>query len=185
MWKNLAKCLRHRGEFCFPYYHCHHYDLLWLLFLFLLSPVTSDALGEGLQVSRRSSHSLGGGLVSLSILIENTLTDGPQSGLRPWLWQSLWACSYLWVVNHAVGWMALWKASYPSCLELLNMKAHYNNNDCFDISNCLRWGGHQTSLNEVESLCNATGLRSDRPIGFHRSCLPGKRRCQVTWHSEA
>ena len=172
MWKNLAKCLRHRHPFCFPYYRWHHYDLLWLLFLFLLSPVTPDALGEGLWVSRRSRRSLGGSLVSLSILIENAPTNGAQFGLRPWLRQSLRDCSYLWVVNHAAGWMALWKASYPSCLELLNMKAHYNNNDCFDISNCLRWGGHQTSLNEVESLCDAAGTRSARPIGFHRSCPP-------------
>ena len=103
----------------------------------------------------------------------NDWSQEEKGALRPWLRQSLRDCSYLWVVNHAAGWMALWKASYPSCLELLNMKAHYNNNDCFDISNCLRWGGHQTSLNEVESLCDAAGTRSARPIGFHRSCPPG------------
>ena len=107
MWKNLAKCLRHRHPFCFPYYRWHHYDLLWLLFLFLLSPVTPDALGEGLWVLRRSRRSLGGSLVSLSILIENAPTNGTQFGLRPWLRQSLRDCSYLWVVNHAAGWMLL------------------------------------------------------------------------------
>ena len=66
-----------------------------------------DALGEGLWVSRRSRRSLGGSLVSLSILIENAPTNGTQFGLRPWLRQSLRDCSYLWVVNHAAGWMAL------------------------------------------------------------------------------
>lgn len=116
--------------------------------------------------------------MSLSILIENTPPHCAQFSLRPWLWQSLWALSYLWVVSNVVGWMALWKASSASRLELWNLKAHYNNNDCFDVSNCLQCSGHWRDLSEAASTGRAAGTRSYWPPGFRRSHLLGIMQVQ-------
>ena len=75
--------------------------------LLRLRPVTSDALGEGLQ-ALGSRHVFGEGLVSLSILVEPPppYSHTHTHTLCP-VQSKAMALSYLWVLNHIVGWIAL------------------------------------------------------------------------------